>query len=158
MFSLSEKPIVEAELKQSVADDRAGAICVFEGRVRNHNDGRPVDKLSYEAYPELCVNEASTILTETKEKFDVLHMMVSHRVGDLDINDVAVCVAVSSVHRDDAFKACRYLIDEIKARLPIWKRETYSDGSVVWVNCQSCARPSHFHHSGAVQFPDRSHV
>ncbi len=158
MFSLSEKPIVESDLKQSVQDARAGAICVFEGRVRNHNDGKPVEKLSYEAYAELCVNEAAKILAETQEKFAVLNMAVSHRVGDLAINEVAVCVAVSSVHRDDAFKACRYLIDEIKARLPIWKRETYADGSVVWVNCQTCASTAHSHHQSVVAQPQRSQV
>ncbi|MBX9668498.1 MAG: molybdenum cofactor biosynthesis protein MoaE [Candidatus Obscuribacterales bacterium] len=158
MFSLSEQPIVEFDLKQSVQDVRAGAICVFEGRVRNHNDGKAVEKLSYEAYAELCVNEAARILAETRDNFDVLHIAVLHRVGDLAINDVAVCVAVSSVHRDDAFKACRYLIDEIKARLPIWKRETYADGSVVWVNCQFCANNTHSSYQSVVAQPQRSNV
>ncbi len=158
MFSLSEQPIVELDLKQSVQDDRAGAICVFEGRVRNHNEGKAVEKLSYEAYAELCVSEAARILAETRDNFDILHLAVSHRVGDLAINDVAVCVAVSSVHRDEAFKACRYLIDEIKARLPIWKRETYADGSVVWVNCQSCVKTAHSNYQPVVAQPPRSNV
>ena len=138
MFTLTETNIDQNALRLAVEDDRAGAISTFDGRVRNHNEGKAVSKLSYEAYGELALKEGNQVIKEALAKFNILHAAAAHRTGDLKIGDVAVFVAVSSAHRDDAFKACRYIIDEIKARLPIWKKETYVDGGSVWVNCQSC--------------------
>lgn len=143
MFQLTDELIDENELKRLVMDERAGAISTFDGRVRNHNEGKSVSGLAYEAYDELAVNEAEKIITEAMERFPILHVAAAHRTGELAIGDVAVFVAVSSAHRDDAFKACRYVIDEIKSRLPIWKRETYEDGNSIWVNCQTCGRENH---------------
>jgi len=143
MFQLTDKAIDENELKRLVMDERAGAISTFDGRVRNHNEGKSVSALAYEAYDELAVNEAEKIISEAMERFPILHVAAAHRTGDLAIGDVAVFVAVSSAHRDDAFKACRFVIDEIKSRLPIWKRETYEDGTSVWVNCQTCGSEHH---------------
>jgi molybdopterin synthase catalytic subunit len=143
MFQLTDTTIDENELRRLVVDDRAGAVCTFDGRVRNHNEGKSVSALAYEAYEQLAVNEANKIIGEALERFAVLHVAAAHRVGDLKIGDVAVFVAVSSAHRDDAFKACRFVIDEIKSRLPIWKQETYQDGNSVWVNCQSCGTHDH---------------
>lgn len=143
MFQLTDKQIDENELKRLVMDERAGAISTFDGRVRNHNEGKAVAALAYEAYDELAVNEAKKIISEAMERFHVLHVAAAHRTGNLAIGDVAVFVAVSAAHRDDAFKACRFVIDEIKSRLPIWKRETYEDGGSVWVNCQTCGNHQH---------------
>ena len=143
MFQLTDKEIDENQLKKLVADERAGAICTFDGRVRNHNEGKSVSALAYEAYEQLAINEAQKIISEAMERFHILHVAAAHRTGDLAIGDVAVFVAVSAAHRDDAFKACRFVIDEIKSRLPIWKRETYEDGGSVWVNCQTCGGEKH---------------
>lgn len=154
MFQLTARPIDENELKRAVQDDRAGAVTTFDGRVRNHNEGKAVRALAYEAYEELAASEGIKIIAEAKEKFHVLHIAAAHRTGDLAIGDVAVFVAASAAHRDDAFKACRYVIDEIKLRLPIWKKETYEDGGSVWVNCQNCsstaggAKPEKVHAHG----------
>lgn len=143
MFTLVETAIDEAQLKSAVEDERAGAICTFDGRVRNHNEGKAVSKLSYEAYPELASKEGGAVISEALDKFHIISAAAAHRTGDLEIGDVAVFVAVSAAHRDDAFKACRFIIDEIKLRLPIWKKETYADGGSVWVNCQTCASHGH---------------
>jgi len=139
MFAITDKTIDENVLRTAVHDERAGAVTTFDGRVRNHNEGKAVTRLAYEAYEALAVNEGNKIIQEALQKFDILHVSAAHRVGDLVIGDVAVFVAVSAAHRDDAFKACRFVIDEIKTRLPIWKKETYADGGTVWVNCQSCS-------------------
>ncbi|MDZ4837026.1 MAG: molybdenum cofactor biosynthesis protein MoaE [Candidatus Melainabacteria bacterium] len=153
MFQLTDKIIDENELKRLVMDERAGAIVTFDGRVRNHNEGKAVSALAYEAYDELAINEGEKIIKEAMARFAIVNVAAAHRTGDLAISDVAVFVAVSSAHREDAFKACRFVIDEIKSRLPIWKREAYEDGSSVWVNCQTCGAhsdreaPHKVHHS-----------
>lgn len=143
MFSISNATIDAAELKAKLIDRKAGAFVTFEGWVRDHNEGKEVLTLEYEAYEALCQNEALQILTEAREKFGVIDVHCVHRTGKLDIGEMAVWVGVSSAHRGAAFDACRYVIDEIKSRLPIWKKETYVNGSSDWVNCQShCAHSS----------------
>ena len=121
----------------------AGAFCAFEGRVRNHSDGRKVIALEYEALDPLCQKEAGKIFQEVGKKFNVLNVTCCHRVGKLSVGEMAVWVGVSASHRDDAFKACRYIIDEIKARLPIWKKEFYADGDSGWVNGQNNVAEQH---------------
>ena len=131
---------IDAEgLKQSLANAGAGGFCSFEGWVRNLNDGRTVDRLEYEAYEPLVVSEGLRVLDEAREKFPFLEARCVHRTGMLEIGDLAVWVGVASAHRDEAFKACRYIIDELKVRLPIWKKEHYVDGDSGWVNCERCA-------------------
>ena len=133
MFNIS---IDVSELKNSLSDRRAGALVTFEGWVRDHNEGKSVIELEYEAYDALCANEAERILCEASDKFKIIAARCAHRQGKLAIGDLAVWVGVTSVHRADAFAACQYIIDEIKTRLPIWKKETYVDGTSGWVNCQ----------------------
>ncbi|MBT8067201.1 MAG: molybdenum cofactor biosynthesis protein MoaE [Gammaproteobacteria bacterium] len=131
---------IDAEgLKQSLVNAGAGGFCSFEGWVRNLNDGRTVDRLEYEAYEPLVVSEGLRVLDEAREKFPFLEARCVHRTGMLEIGDLAVWVGVASAHRDEAFKACRYIIDELKVRLPIWKKEHYVDGDSGWVNCERCA-------------------
>lgn len=104
--------------------------------------------LEYEAYGELAKKEAQKILQEASQRFSVLNARCVHRIGTLAVADMAVWVGVTSVHRDEAFQACRYIIDEVKKRVPIWKKEHYIDGSSSWVNCAACAAdgaPSHVH-------------
>ena len=118
-FAISDRQISDRELKQQLLNHSCGACVSFEGWVRNHNDGRPVTKLEYEVYRPLAIAEGERILQEACQRFEVTDAACVHRA-----------------HRDEAFKACRYIIDEVKRRLPIWKREHYSDGETLWVNCQ----------------------
>lgn len=140
MFSLSDKPINVNLLKKELTNPSAGGFTSFEGWVRNYHDGKTVISLEYEVYNELAKTEANLILSETRNKFDILDACCVHRCGHLKIGELAVWVGVTAVHRDAAFKACRYIIDEIKTRLPIWKKEFYSDGSAEWVNCKELHR------------------
>jgi molybdopterin synthase catalytic subunit len=135
MFGLSNSPLDPVALKRDLLDPRAGACVTFEGWVRDHNDGRPVRSLDYEAFGELAEREGSRIIAEARAKFDVLALHCIHRVGSLQIGDLAVWVGVAAAHRGAAFDACRYVIDETKARVPIWKKEHYVDGASEWVNC-----------------------
>jgi molybdopterin synthase catalytic subunit len=134
-FQLSAQPIDAAALRSGLPDDRAGACVTFEGWVRNRNEGRPVTALDYEAYAPLAEKEGARILAEAVEKFSVLAARCVHRTGALGLGDLAVWVGVTAEHRGDAFAACRYIIDEAKARIPIWKREHYADGAAAWINC-----------------------
>ncbi|MEZ4488281.1 MAG: molybdenum cofactor biosynthesis protein MoaE [Cyanobacteriota/Melainabacteria group bacterium] len=136
MFKLTDIAIDPSALTRALKNDAAGAVVTFEGRVRDHNDGKAVDHLVYESYEKLAVKEAEAILKEARERYPVLEAHCVHRVGKLEIGEVAVWVAVASAHRKEAFDACEFIIDSIKHRLPIWKKETYSDGSYEWVNCR----------------------
>ena len=111
--------------------------------MRNHNEGQDVLRLEYEGYEPVAVAEGHKILDEAMAKYPHLEAHCVHRTGMLEIGDCAVWVGVASHHRDEAFKACRYIIDELKHRLPIWKKEHYVDGNSVWVNCERCAEHAH---------------
>lgn len=143
MFEILTTPIDTAGVLASVEDPTCGGLVLFEGRVRNHHLGRDVLRLEYEAYQRLAESEGRAILAEAMARFDIHAAACTHRIGVLEIGDVAVVVAVSSAHRDAAFEACRYIIDELKVRVPIWKRETYADGRVEWTGCEHCARHGH---------------
>ena len=134
MFSLSSEPLDPTALQRALGDSRAGACVTYEGWVRNHNDGRPVLALDYEAFAVLAEREGARIVAEARERFDVLALACVHRIGALQIGDLAIWVGVAAAHRDAAFGACRYVIDEAKARVPIWKKEHYADGTSEWVN------------------------
>lgn len=116
-------------LKGRLADDGAGACACFEGWVRDHNEGEPVMRLEYEAHGPVAVKEGKKILAEATAKFDLIAAHCQHRVGVLEIGDCAVWVGVSAAHRGSAFDACRYIIDELKQRAPIWKKEFWPGGS-----------------------------
>lgn len=135
MFKISPAPLDPAALQQALLDPRAGACVTFEGWVRNRNEGQSVQSLEYEAYLPLAEKEGAKILEEARRKFALVGAAVVHRVGHLRLGDIAVWVGVTAEHRGDAFDACRYLIDEAKARLPIWKREHYVTGATAWINC-----------------------
>lgn len=142
-FELSPNKIETDKLKTRLESPKAGGLVCFDGIVRNHNDGKAVHTLEYEAYQSLAENEAEKILAEANQRFSILSAVCAHRTGLLNIGETAVFVGVASAHRDAAFQACRYIIDEIKTRLPIWKKETYEDGSSDWVNCQHSADSEH---------------
>jgi molybdopterin synthase catalytic subunit len=131
---VSEVPLDLAAHEAAVADARAGAVVSFQGVVRDHDHGRGVTLLEYEGHPtaEAILRE---VATEVAADPDVYAVAVSHRVGTLEIGDVALVAAVSTAHRAAAFAACARLVDEAKARLPIWKRQVFTDGTDEWVNC-----------------------
>jgi molybdopterin synthase catalytic subunit len=137
MFSLSERPIDGGTATAQLRNPGAGACATFEGWVRDHNEGRAVELLEYEAYAPVAVKEGETILAEARAKFPIDDAVCIHRVGPLAIGDMAVWVGVSATHRGAAFDACRYIIDEVKGRVPIWKKEHYAGGDSGWVNCTS---------------------
>ncbi len=134
MVGVGDTPLDLAAHETAVADARAGAVVSFQGVVRDHDHGRGVTLLEYEGHPT-----AENVLREVAEEVaadpDVYAVAVSHRVGTLGIGDVALVAAVSTAHRAAAFAACARLVDEAKARLPIWKRQVFTDGAEEWVNC-----------------------
>lgn len=145
MMRITQNPIRPDELREALQDPAAGAYAAFEGWIRNENDGHEVLRLEYEVYEPLAVTEGEKVIAEARAKFPVLHAHCVHRAGLLEIGECAVWVGVSSGHRDEAFLACRYIIDQVKVRLPIWKKEHYADGHSGWVNCERCAAHSHPH-------------
>lgn len=134
MFALSSEPLDVPALRAAMADHRAGGFVSFEGWVRNRNDGREVLRLDYEAYAPLAEKEGARILEEARRNFAVFDIRCVHRIGNLALGDLAVWVGVSAQHRGAAFDACRFVIDEVKSRVPIWKREHYASGESGWVN------------------------
>jgi len=141
-FRMTGAPIAPAALTEGLADPRSGALAVFEGRVRELNEGRAVQALEYEAYVPLAEKEGERIIAEARARFEILRAECVHRTGRLGLGDVAVVVAVAAVHRGDAFGACRYIIDETKARLPIWKKEHYAGGASEWIRCATREGPA----------------
>ena len=133
-FALSDGPIDGAALERLLRSPAAGAVVSFAGCVRDHNDGREVRALTYQTYVPLAVSEGNAILDEARHRFAVLDARCVHRVGDLVLGDCAVWVGASAAHRDVAFAACRWIIDEIKRRVPIWKNEHYADGESGWLH------------------------
>ena len=133
-FRLSDTPIVAAGLQARLRDPRAGACASFEGWVRDHNDGRGVEALRYEAYVDLAEREGEAILGEALARFDIVEATCVHRIGTLAIGDMAVWVGASAAHRGAAFEACRWIIDEVKAQVPIWKHERYAEGDAGWLH------------------------
>ena len=140
MFAISEGPIDVIRLRHGLEAQGAGAVVCFEGRVRNQNDGRAVNGLSYQAYIELAEAEGRRIVEETRSRFAVERVSCVHRVGSLALGDVAVWAGASAGHRAAAFEACRYVIDEVKARVPIWKREHYVEGVSEWLHPDSAPK------------------
>jgi molybdopterin synthase catalytic subunit len=141
MFRISSEPIDPAALSRELRDPAAGACATFEGWVRNRNDGRMVRALDYEAYSALAEKEGQRILEEAHARFSILKAVCAHRTGALVLGDLAVWVGVAAAHRGAAFDACRYIIDQAKLRVPIWKREHYADGTAEWVNVSGQKAP-----------------
>jgi molybdopterin synthase catalytic subunit len=133
---ITEEPI-QAERLLDLGSRADGALLLFVGRVRNHNDGRPVARLRYEAYTEMAERELEAILREAADRCEATRIEAVHRTGTLEIGEASVAIAVASPHRASAFEASRYVIEEIKKRLPVWKREVYADGSDAWVHAAS---------------------
>lgn len=133
-FALSEAPIDGDALRARLLDPAAGGFACFEGWVRNSHAGRAVVALDYQAYPALAVREGTRVVEEALARFEILHALCVHRTGALAIGETAVWVGVSAAHRDGAFQACRWILDVVKARVPIWKNEHYRDGGSGWIH------------------------
>ena len=133
-FELADSALDIAALRVDLLDAHAGAYASFEGWVRDHNDGRAVLGLNYSAYRALAESEGARILAQARQKFDIRRAACVHRVGELALGELAVWVGVSAAHRGPAFEACRWIIDEVKARVPIWKNERYAEGGEQWLH------------------------
>lgn len=134
-FALLDKPIDDRRLKQALLNDSCGALVTFEGWVRNHNNARPVTELTYYGYEQLALNQGKKLTQQAKAQFAIENAVAMHRIGDLAIGDMAVWIGVVSAHRYPAFDACRWLLDAIKAEIPVWKQEFYADSDEsIWLS------------------------
>jgi len=127
----------EIDLQALVSEVRsadAGAVSVFMGTVRDTSDGRSVTRLEYEAYQAMAENELTAIADEAARRFGIAALVVEHRIGELDVGDVSVAIASAHPHRSAAMECTRFVIEEIKKRVPIWKREHFADGTSEWVD------------------------
>jgi molybdopterin synthase catalytic subunit len=133
MGFLTSAPIAIESLISRVAAPERGAITTFVGTVRNHHAGREVAELEYEAFGPMAEAECTRIVNEAEARWPC-RIALAHRLGRLGLGDSAVAIAAASAHRDESFQACRYVIEELKRRVPIWKRERYADGTEAWVD------------------------
>ncbi len=132
IVELTSDPIDVPRLIEHVNQPSNGGICTFLGVVRDNAEGRPVVKLGYEAYESMAVAQMRTIVEDAMQRWDLDAVALSHRTGELQIGEASVAIAVGAPHRAEAFEACRYIIDTLKTRVPIWKKEFFQDGAV-WV-------------------------
>jgi molybdopterin synthase catalytic subunit len=132
--AIVERVIDPSALTAEVARDGNGAAILFLGTVRDSNDGRAVSGIEYSAYRSMAERELATIVAETASEFGTTDVVVEHRIGTLEIGEVSVAIAVAHPHRGAAYDASRYAIEQIKRRVPIWKRELYADGTREWVD------------------------
>lgn len=133
LAELRESPLSVDEVHAAVTDPAAGGIALFVGTVRDHDQGSGVVSLSYSAHPSAAA-ELRRVAEKVAASYSVRALAAVHRVGDLKVGDLAVVVAVACDHRGEAFEACRHLIDELKATVPIWKHQRFADGASEWVN------------------------
>ncbi len=142
---ITEEPIDWTRLVEMAHHPKAGAVVIFSGEVRNHNNGKNVLFLEYEAYVPLAKKLAKQIITEAREKWDLHQALCVHRIGKVDISGCSVAVITSSAHRTEAYAANQYMIERLKNEVPIWKREYYEDGTSEWSLNRNCGDPTHNH-------------
>ncbi len=147
MFKMTSSAISRSELCEELSFNKAGALVSFEGWVRDHNEGKKVSSLEYQVYEKLAQKEGERIIQEAKDKFNLHDALAVHRYGHLKLGDVAVWIGATATHRDDAYKASRFIIDEIKRRLPVWKKEHYLEHEPKWVFCRDHHNHIHFSES-----------
>ncbi len=134
MIEITREIIDHAKLTDRVRSDQAGAVVTFLGTVREFTDGKQSASLEYEAYPEMAELKLREIENEARTRWPIIDMALVHRVGHLELGEVSVAIAVSCSHRSQAFEACRFLIEQVKAIVPIWKRENWATGESDWVH------------------------
>ena len=131
---ITDQPIEVGPLLSQAGSDSTGAVLLFLGTVRDHNDGRPVSGMHYEAYQEMACEVLESIVTEAIAETGVGALRAVHRIGELEIGDISIAIVAASPHRDEAYRASRIVIEEVKKRLPVWKKEFYADGGVDWLS------------------------
>ena len=131
--AIVRRAIDVSALLAEVADTANGATVLFLGQVREVNDGRAVTGIEYSAYAEMAERELSAIASECAATFGITHLIAEHRLGELALGDTSIAIVVAHPHRARAYEASRYVIEQVKARLPVWKREGYVDGTSEWV-------------------------
>ncbi|AGA27949.1 molybdenum cofactor biosynthesis protein MoaE [Singulisphaera acidiphila] len=134
MIEITEATIDHAALTERVRSNQAGAVCSFLGTVREMTGDRQTTSLDYEAYPEMALKKMGELEAEARQRWPILDLALVHRVGHLGLGEISVVVAVSCPHRNQAFEACRWLIDTLKEVVPIWKKEVWADGTEEWVH------------------------
>lgn len=134
MIEITESAIDHAAVTDRVRSNRAGAVCTFLGTVREITGDRRTVALSYEAYPEMALKKLAELEAEARRRWPVIELALVHRVGELDLGEVSVVVAVSCPHRGESFEVCRWLIDTLKDVVPIWKKENWEDGGQDWIH------------------------
>lgn len=137
---ITDQVIRLEEMLSDKIDPSCGAESIFIGRVRNHHLGKAVENLFYDCYQPMAEKIISQIADQAKMQWDISSFKILHRVGSLKIEDIAIVIVVHTAHRDEAFKACQWILEEIKAKVPIWKKETYADGSNEWVLPCRCSQ------------------
>ena len=132
MFTITNSPIDLASLRLELEHPQAGGLVVFEGVVRNHHQGRAVLHLAYEGHAPLAIRQGEKILAEAAVRWPLLRAIACHRLGHLEVGEAAVWIGVASAHRAEAFSACAWIMDQVKTRVPVWKKETLANGTVEW--------------------------
>ena len=135
MFEIITSEIEIESLKARLNNPAAGALVIFEGLVRDNHQGQTVERLEYQAFDSMAEKEGGKILSLAKDKFGIINALCQHRTGTLEVGELAVWIGVTSGHREEGFQACRFIIDQIKERVPIWKKEHYTSGKSHWVRC-----------------------
>jgi len=151
--AIVREPIEPAQVLTLIGADQDGASLLFLGVVRDHNDGRSVGAVRYDTYEEMAAQVLSEIVEEAARAAGTDRVAAVHRIGELEVGEVSVAIAVSSPHRAEAYDASRYIIEEIKKRLPVWKKERYSDGAEVWVEGRTLTVPTALDAAPAPQAP-----
>ncbi len=131
-FQVTVRPIDLAAWRRRLDHPQAGGLVIFEGVVRDHHQGRAVQHLDYQGYAPLAVRVGSEILSAARTRWPLLAALGCHRVGHLEVGEAAVWIGTAAAHRAEAFTACAWIMDEVKARVPVWKQENFADGTVEW--------------------------
>ncbi len=144
MNSVTRNPIDLEDLRHRAHHPQAGAMLLFCGDVRNHSDGREVIALEYEAHEKMALKQIDDIVDEARQRWELHFVEVIHRFGKMDITDCSIAIAVATSHRSEAYAASRYIIDTVKHTVPIWKKESFQDGTAEWSKgCEACGVHEH---------------
>ena len=135
MIEITENKIEIERLNKELHNPSCGGVVIFEGRVRNHNDSKEVLKLVYDCYRPMALKVMEEIQSEALKKWYIKKIIIVHRIGEIPIGEIALWIGVTSVHRKESFEVCQFMVNEIKHKVPIWKKETYFDGFTKWVEC-----------------------